>query len=49
MKNCMFVKGYNLELYFIIWNKTQMTHVGKYDSAFAHVINAKEIKDDINL
>lgn len=43
------MKGYNLEKYFIIWNKTQMTHVGKYNSVFAHVTNAREIKDDINL
>lgn len=32
-----------LYTYFIIWNKTQMTHFGKYDGIFAYVINAREM------
>lgn len=42
MKNCIFIREYNLEVCFIIWNKTQMTYVEKYDSVFAYVVNIGE-------
>lgn len=48
MENCIFIGKRNLEMCFIIWNKTQqITYVGKYDSVFAYVVNTGEIRDDI--